>query len=139
MNLLGRLLARGHSADDEAGAVSGVATDEDVGGVLWVLWLQEAHSQQAEFSLDDFGLPFLDHDGTSAVGVGLPIDFLHLDACQLAISYLWLLCTSLSAWLADFLRQDSMPASKLFCCESSPEGEAKPLCPRPRGGVITGG
>lgn len=85
MNFLGRLLAGGHSADDEAGAVSRVAADEDVGGVLWVLWLQEAHSQQAEFSLDDFGFPFLDHDGTSAVGVGFPIDFLHLDACQLAL------------------------------------------------------
>ena len=85
IDLLGSLLAAGHSADDEGGAVEGVAADEDVRGVGGVVGLEEAHGEEAELGLDDFGLALLNHDGTSAGGVGFPVDFLDADAGEVAV------------------------------------------------------
>ena len=46
-------------ADHEAGAIGGVAADEDVVGGLRMLGLEEAHSQQNQLGLEDFGLALL--------------------------------------------------------------------------------
>ncbi len=85
MNALGGLLTAGHGSDYQTGTVGRVTADEDVLGVLGVFGFQEAHGQQTEFCLDDFRLALLNHDGTTAVGIGLPIDFLHFHARQLSV------------------------------------------------------
>ena len=50
-----------------------------------MLGLQESHREKDEFGLDDFRLSLLHHQGTSAIGIGLPIDFLHPYACELPV------------------------------------------------------
>ena len=50
-----------------------------------MLRLEEAHGQKHEFGLDNLGLAFLDHNRTTTVGVGPPVDFLNFYTCQFAV------------------------------------------------------
>ena len=50
-----------------------------------MLGLQESHRQQTELSLDDFGFTFLHHDRTTAVGIRLPVNLLHLHTYQFTV------------------------------------------------------
>ena len=79
------LFTTGHGTDYEGGAVGRVTTDKNVLRIFRVLWFQESHGEETELSLDDFGFALLDHNGTTTIGVGLPIDFLHFHACQLSV------------------------------------------------------
>ena len=79
------LFTTGHGTDNEGGAVGRVTTDKNVLRIFRVLWFQESHGEETELSLDDFGFALLNHNGTTTVGVGLPIDFLHFHACQLSV------------------------------------------------------
>ena len=116
-DLLSGLLATGHGADDERGAVGGVAADENVLRVLRMLGLEESHGEEHELGLDDFGLSGLDHDGTTAGGIGLPINGLDADAGEFAV-------------LAEELESVDVPAAgaAFFVTRSSLEG-AGPLGP----------
>ena len=85
MHFLGGLLTAGHSSDYQTGAIGRVAAYEHVLGIFGVFGLQEAHGQQTELGLDDFRLTLLDHDGTTAVGIGFPIDFLYFHTSELPV------------------------------------------------------
>ena len=85
MNFLRRFDATGHRTDNEAGTARGIATHKDILRILRMLRLQESHSQQDKFGLDNLGLPLLDHQWTPAFWVGLPVDFLHFHAGQFAV------------------------------------------------------
>jgi hypothetical protein len=50
-----------------------------------MLWLEEAHSQQNQLGLNDFGLALLYHDGASTLWVGLPFNLLNFYASEMAI------------------------------------------------------
>ena len=84
-DLLGGLTTAGHRPDNEGGTVGGIAADKDILGVLWVFWLQESHSEEYELCLDNLRLAFLYHDGTTTLGIGLPVDLLYLHTCELTV------------------------------------------------------
>lgn len=79
MDFLGSLLSRGNGADDEAGTVSGVATEENIVRVIGMLGFEEPHGEENEVSLDDFGFASFDHDGATTGGVGFPVYGLDTD------------------------------------------------------------
>ena len=85
MDAAGCFYSAGHGAHYERGTVLGIAAHKDVLGIFRVLWLQESHGQQAELCLNDEGLALLHHDGTTALGVGFPVYFLHLHTRQSAV------------------------------------------------------
>ena len=50
-----------------------------------MLWLQESHSEQYEFGLDDLWLAFLHHNGAPTLRIGLSIDLLHFHPREFTI------------------------------------------------------
>ena len=47
--------------------------------------LEESHGQEHELGLDNLWLSLLYHNGTSAFGIGFPIDLLNLDTCKFTV------------------------------------------------------
>ena len=74
-----------HSPYYERGTTLGIAADKDIVRVFGVLRLQKSHGQQTKFGLDDLGLALLYHDGTAAIRIWLPVDFLNLNTSQTAV------------------------------------------------------
>ena len=50
-----------------------------------MLGLQETHGEEDEFGLDDFGFSSFNHDGTTTVGVGFPVDGLDAYTCDMTV------------------------------------------------------
>ena len=50
-----------------------------------MLGLQETHSEENEFCLDDFRLAFLYHNGRSTFWIRFPINLLYLDSREFAV------------------------------------------------------
>ena len=82
---LGSLSATCHRSYHQRSSVLGIATDEDVFRILRMLGFEESHGEQDEFGLDDFRFTLLNHDRTTAIGIGLPINFLNADTCQMTL------------------------------------------------------
>ena len=79
------LSATGQSTNYKGGTIGGITADEDVLRVLRVFGLEEAHSQENKFGLDDFRFALLNHDGTTTVGIGFPVNLLNLYTCEVTI------------------------------------------------------
>ena len=79
------MLAAGHSANYERGAIGRVATYEDILWIFRMFGLEESHSQQNKFSLDNLGFALLNHDGATTLWIWLPVNLLNLYTSQLAI------------------------------------------------------
>ena len=50
-----------------------------------MLWLQESHGQQYQFSFYNLGLALLNHDGATAFGIWFPIYLLYFYAGKLTV------------------------------------------------------
>ena len=50
-----------------------------------MLRLEESHCEEHDLSLDDFWFSFLHHQRAAAFWIGLPVNLLHPDSCQLSV------------------------------------------------------
>ena len=85
MNTLSDVETGGDGTDNEGGTAGCITADEDVSGVLGMLGLEEAHSEEHELCLDDFRFTGFDHDGATTVGIGFPVDGLYADTRDVTV------------------------------------------------------
>ena len=83
--LTGDLQSVGNGTHHQGRSFGGIAGHKHVFSKLGLLGLEESHGQQHHLGLDDLGLAHGLHDGTAALGVGLPGYLLHLHAGELSV------------------------------------------------------